>query len=91
MVAERSCRGVAFDREDPATREVTDSHASSDERVSTIYTGGDGAPGLTHGQAAREAAAGTARGEVVLSLDDDVEPEPELVTGHARRWGVQKL
>jgi len=76
---------VAFDREDPATREVTDFHARSDERVRTIYTGGDDAPSLTCGQAAREAAVRTARGEVVLSLDDDVEPEPGLVSGHARR------
>jgi hypothetical protein len=76
---------VAFDRDDPVTRQLVDSYAGSDDRVRRIQTENTAAPTGNRGQSAREAAVRVARGELVLALDDDLEPDEGLVSGHARR------
>lgn len=74
---------VACDGDDPETNALTDSYAVSDDRVrrtttrhSTLHN---------RGQSARDAGVRASSSELVLALDDDVEPEPSLVSGHARR------
>jgi hypothetical protein len=76
---------IAFDRDEPETRQVVDSYSRSDDRVRRIQTASAEAPTGNRGQSAREAAVRVAEGELVLALDDDLEPEPGLVSGHARR------
>jgi hypothetical protein len=81
---------VAFDRDEPLTRELVDSYARSDDRVRHILTPSITAPTGNRGQSAREAAVRVAHGELVLALDDDLEPEEGLVSGHARRHAVSQ-
>jgi GT2 family glycosyltransferase len=76
---------VAFDRDDPETRALSETYARSDARVKCIRTDETDFRHPSRGQHAREAGVGVASGEVVLALDDDVEPKPGLVSGHARR------
>src|SRR5262245_42854682 len=76
---------VAFDRDDPNTRELIDSYARKDDRVRRIRTASTGTPKGNRGQSAREAAVRVAQQELILVLDDDLEPEEGLVSGHARR------
>jgi hypothetical protein len=76
---------VSFDRDDAKTVEVIDSNAHSDERVKWIETKRTTSPTGNRGQSAREAAVRVAQGELILVLDDDLEPDEGLVTGHARR------
>jgi Glycosyl transferase family 2 len=78
---------VAFDSDDQATRELTDKYARSDDRVRCVTADSKRVRGGSRGQSAREAAVQVAHGELVLALDDDVEPEQGLVSGHARRHG----
>lgn len=82
---------VAFDSDDPATRELTDTYARSDDRVKRIRTNSGAAPTGNRGQSAREAAARVAHGELVLALDDDLEPEQGLVSGHAQRHAAAAM
>lgn len=82
--------------EDPATGEVivvvdrrgaagaTAAALPADERVVVIESEGDRSSPHDRGQRARDSGADRARFEVVLALDDDVEPSPGLVSGHAR-------
>jgi hypothetical protein len=75
---------VVFDRPDVATQSVVDRHAQRDGRVISarpVRSDRD-AP---HVQIARDQGARLATSEIVLTLDDDVEPEARLVSGHARR------
>ena len=73
---------VAFDADDPATRRLVDSYARKDDRVRGIDASRPAGVD-NRGQSAREAGVGVARGDVILALDDDVEPQPGLVSGHA--------
>jgi hypothetical protein len=79
---------VAFDRDDSETRGLIDSYARADARVSRIQTKSTSTPTGNRGQSAREAAVRVAQGELILALDDDLEPEEGLVSGHAQRHGI---
>jgi glycosyltransferase involved in cell wall biosynthesis len=74
---------IAFDGDDPATRRLIEEYVRSDDRIRQVRT--DAGSAGDRGQSARDTATRVASGEVVLALDDDVEPEKGLVSGHARR------
>jgi hypothetical protein len=46
--------------------------------------------GLDRGQANRDAGVREAKGELILAIDDDVEPEPGLVSAHAARQAANE-
>lgn len=81
---------VVFDRPDAATESVVARYAARDTRVSSVRTIRYGSAAELEriddrGQIARDYGARLATSEIVLALDDDVEPEVGLVSGHARR------
>lgn len=76
---------VVLDREDAETEAMVRQHARRDSRVRVERPPREADPVLDREQLARDAGAELARGEVILALDDDVEPRPGLVTGHASR------
>lgn len=69
---------VVVDGTNDGTIELLRARAERDPRIVPVY--------IEHGglQAARQAGAERATGEVILSVDDDVLAAPDLVTGHAR-------
>ena len=75
---------IAFDDDDPVTRQLIEEYVRSDGRIRQVRTDAD-SDASNRGQSARDTATRVASGEVVLALDDDVEPEKGLVSGHARR------
>jgi Glycosyl transferase family 2 len=76
---------VVLDHEDAETEAMLREHARSDSRVHVERPPREVDPVLDREQLARDTGAELARGEVILALDDDVEPRPGLVTGHASR------
>jgi hypothetical protein len=83
---------VVLDREDAETEAMLREHVRSDSRVRVERPTREVDPVLDREQLARDTGAELARGEVILALDDDVEPRPGLVTGHAsRHLGQQDL
>jgi hypothetical protein len=76
---------VVLDHEDPDTEAMIRDVARSDNRVRLERPPREPDPILDREQLARDTGAELARGEVILALDDDVEPIPRLVTGHAMR------
>jgi GT2 family glycosyltransferase len=82
---------IVFDRPDVATEHVVHRHAERDARVRSTHTPRydsaaqrEHAHVDDHGQIARDEGVRLATSEIVLTLDDDVEPEAGLVSGHAR-------
>jgi glycosyltransferase involved in cell wall biosynthesis len=70
---------VVVDGCDDGSLELLERLALEDGRVVGVYQENGGAA------AARATGVRRASGEIVLLLDDDVVPEPNLVTGHAAR------
>jgi hypothetical protein len=76
---------VVLDHEDPETEAMIRDVARSNDRVRLERPPREPDPILDREQLARDTGAQLARGEVILALDDDIEPIPGLVTGHAMR------
>jgi GT2 family glycosyltransferase len=76
---------VVLDHDAPSTKNAVAHHAREDPRVRLIPTNEPAHPARDFGQASRDVGLRHARAEVILSLDDDLEPAPNLVTGHAKR------
>jgi glycosyltransferase involved in cell wall biosynthesis len=71
---------VVVDRSDDGTLEALESRAQGESRLRAVHVGNEG-----RGEAkARQIGAEAASSDIVLFLDDDVLPEPELVAGHRR-------
>ncbi|WP_101948174.1 glycosyltransferase family 2 protein [Mycobacterium sp. 3519A] len=88
---------IVFDRPDAATEHVVQSYADRDTRVLSTCTirydragHRNGVQDDDHGQIARNEGVRLASSEIVLTLDDDVEPEAGMVSGHARHHAERK-
>lgn len=75
---------IVLDRVDSPTEAVVSKASREDPRVVAV-SGGAAEVSLDRGQANRTAGVRAARGDLIVALDDDVEPGPGLVTGHSRR------
>ena len=73
---------AVLDHRSPATEAVV--ARNDDPRVRLVRTCPPITPERDRGQASRDVGFRHARSEVLLSLDDDVEPAEGLVTGHGR-------
>lgn len=73
---------VVLDGDAGLTERIVEDAARLDHRV-TLTHAGPPARLVNRGQAARTAGARLATSKVILALDDDVEPAPGLVSGHA--------
>lgn len=76
---------VVLDRRSPATDRLVAGLAQQDARVHLVETRSPAYPERDRGQASRDVGFRHARAEVLLSLDDDLEPAQGLVSGHAKR------
>ncbi len=76
---------------DPATDKLLRRFGASESRVRLVEPA-SGHRELDRGQANRDAGVREARGELILAIDDDVEPSPGLVSAHAaRQAGSRRL
>jgi glycosyltransferase involved in cell wall biosynthesis len=76
---------VVLDRGTDGINAGIEQHKRHDERVKVVTAPRSELGPASGAGAARDLGATLAQGEVILALDDDVEPRPGLVEGHARR------
>ena len=76
---------VVIDGAAPETEAVVRRYSEGDQRVKLTQPPATATPRPDRGQWCRDWGARVASSQVVLSLDDDVEPDPGLVSGHAAR------
>ena len=74
---------IVLDGPDAATRRVVEEAAGRDRRVTSISPPAAEPASTDRGQRCRNVAVLSATTEVILALDDDVEPSPGLVSRHA--------
>ena len=75
---------IVLDLDDSDTEAVVRRYADSDRRVRWARSGSPAQTTLSREQGARDLGARLAESQVILALDDDVEPGFGLVSGHAR-------
>lgn len=75
---------IVLDRDDSDTEAVVRRYADADRRVRWARSSGPAETTLSREQGARDLGARLAESQVILALDDDVEPGFGLVSGHAR-------
>lgn len=75
---------VVVDGNDPETATLLSRMVEADSRVRLTRTPPPGPNGLDNVQRGRDHGVAEASCEVVLAFDDDVVPQPGLVSGHAR-------
>jgi glycosyltransferase involved in cell wall biosynthesis len=80
---------VVVDAIDAPTEELLRRRSARDSRL-RLVPASENRGGLDRGQANRNAGVREAKGELILAIDDDVEPEPGLVSAHAARQAANE-
>ena len=75
---------IVLDRDDSDTEAIVRWYADADPRVRWARSSGPTRPALSREHGARDLGVRLAESQVILALDDDVEPAFGLVSGHAR-------